>query len=44
MAIYGVLWDYVGAILMNLELFEDLSWTELEGVLEEGGRRGQVPE
>ena len=34
--IYGVLWDYTGAILMNLEFFEDLSWTELEEVLEGG--------
>ena len=33
---YGVLWDYMGVILMNLEFFEDLSWTELEEVLEGG--------
>jgi len=26
----------MGAILMNLEFFEDLSWTELEEVLEGG--------
>ena len=36
MAIYRVLQDYTGVILMNLEFFEDLSWTELEGVLEGG--------
>ena len=35
-AVYGVLRNYTGVILMNFEFFEDLSWTELEGVLEGG--------
>jgi len=33
-AVYGVLRDHTGAILMNLEFFEDLSWSVIEEVLE----------
>ena len=34
MAIYGVLQGHMGAILMNLEFFKDLSWSVIKEVLE----------
>jgi len=34
-AIYGVLRYHTGVILTNLKFFEDLSWSEMEEVLEE---------
>lgn len=34
MAIYRVLWDYTGAVLINLEFFKNLSWSVIEEVLE----------
>ena len=34
MAVYRVVRDHTGAILMNLEFFEDLSWSVIKEVLE----------